>query len=555
MLHSFLGPAPRAKLNEQRKRRFDPSRSRTEGDDTVQFDLLKITPGTQFMLELSDRIKRAVEAKRQDNENWKHLDVVFSGPDVEGEAEHKLMDYMRAKPENLKWMKTHTHCFFGNDADLALLALVTHAERFDIVRKVTARHRLANSVGSSSTAIASTDAATSSSVATEAAAPAEDAEPTAPAEEAAGADETTEDQTTDAEAVEDAEEEKDAKPKDVFEKMPVTSLRGIMRSELQKRDELQKKMQSDPNILERAIDDFILLCLFIGNDFMPSVPKLEIKDDGLNALISVYKTFLLMRMKNPKVEPYIMGSKGQISWEALQQYFQFVYDTNKARFEETSKERNAALQALFGTISPSQEAIQSWCRDYLKTLQWVVNTYYRGCPSWSWCFPYASAPFIGDLLKFLPVLQRELKSNLPSLKFDLSQPLAPLQHLLAVIPPENHYLLPTCYAAFVSGHNSFWPSKENRTTAPLLTEEVVSEMIKKCAEEYDQKLTDGEKERNRRFGQVNWARLKAPPAAPPPSVARPPSSSSPRGGSRGGRGGVPSRGGSSARGSSRGRGR
>jgi 5'-3' exonuclease len=258
---TVVGPAPRAKLNEQRKRRFDPSRSRTEGNEAAQFDLLKITPGTQFMLELSDRIKKSVEAKRQEDENWKHLDVVFSGPDVEGEAEHKLMDYMRAKPDNLKWMKSHTHCFFGNDADLALLALVTHAERFDIVRKFTPRSRMYTSVAKDATATSTSDdaAALSSSTETPAAA-AEEAEPVAPETTGAegGNEEGNEEAPADGEGDEATEDKEDARPKYIFERMPVTSLRGIMAAEMGKRDDLQKKMQSDPNILERAIDDFIV---------------------------------------------------------------------------------------------------------------------------------------------------------------------------------------------------------------------------------------------------------------------------------------------------------
>ena len=44
--------------------------------------------------------------------------------------------------------------------------------------------------------------------------------------------------------------------------------------------------------LERVIDDFILLAVFVGNDFLPHLPDLHIHENGLERLFEVYKRVL-----------------------------------------------------------------------------------------------------------------------------------------------------------------------------------------------------------------------------------------------------------------------
>jgi len=115
----------------QNKRRDD------DDDDNISnsFHSNTITPGTPFFERCTEHLQHFIKRKLHADPRWKDLTIIFSGPNVPGEGEHKIMDFIRRQKKREDYNPNTRHCMFGQDGDLIMLGLATHEPHFALLRE------------------------------------------------------------------------------------------------------------------------------------------------------------------------------------------------------------------------------------------------------------------------------------------------------------------------------------------------------------------------------------------------------------------------------------
>lgn len=252
------GVAPRAKMNQQRARRFRTAldaetalekaiAAGTEIPKDDPFDSNCITPGTGFMARLTQQLKYFVAKKVSEDIDWQGPEIVLSGHEVPGEGEHKIMEYIRKAKSQPDYDPNIRHCLYGLDADLIMLGLLSHDPHFCLLREEVTFGR-----------------------------------------------------------------SREKKSKELehqnFYLMHLCIVREYLELEFQELKE--PGVLGFPFDMERVIDDFILMAFFVGNDFLPHLPHLHINEGALSLMFGIYKNVL------PKTNGYI-NEAGTINMERL----------------------------------------------------------------------------------------------------------------------------------------------------------------------------------------------------------------------------------------------
>jgi len=417
------GVAPRGKMEQQRVRRFRSVKEhemRTDilkkyNNDNHYFDSNCITPGTIFMKKLSNFLKQQLNNLHKEDK-YSHIDLYLDDTGIRGEGEHKILQHIK------KYTKDDINSVYGLDADLIMLSLVSGSKVY-LLREAVHFGKV----------------------------------------------------NMDELLFFDVESFSDELFKDIKAKIDENTY--SLDSNDDDDDSTTDTSSFDEIEKQRIINDYVCLCFFIGNDFVPGIVGIDINTGGINSLIDIYCNIFSIRRK------YLVDDNNDINFIFVRQILSFLYsnedkylrsyqkriDRGRPRMEY-SNNMERELQELnyypvFNKDNSVKLGFDDWqnlyykhyfkirnplknktfitdlCRNYIDGLQWNIKYYLEDCVSYSWFYRYRQAPLLKDLV--IHLIDRVYPT-----KFD-NREYTPLEQLSVVLPIASSHLWASEYQKLV----------------------------------------------------------------------------------------------------------
>lgn len=379
------GVAPRAKMNQQRERRYKSVFLSEKKWDTNQ-----ITPGTPFMCKLNQRL--SVLAK---NSNGK---IIVSDSTEHGEGEHKIMKMITENNDLSK-----IHCIYGLDADLIMLSLVNTKRKRILLFRDNSKFDEAHC--------------------------------------------------------------------NRFQYLSINLLSQFLVYDITSYTNF-----TDNEIVHNFsnfIVDYIFLCFMFGNDFLPHLSCLSIKNSGvdhmmraytntLNKINPMYLTSFLINYKNiTKYEDFSIKNIVNLSFlvEVLKQltvlkeihntrfldqlpekenvvFYKDNYVNENTNYledntkQKINKKKQVSVKQRYYTyyaLNVSDSVV-----NYLEGMMWVLGYYLNHThENWRWYYRYEVAPLLSDIIH---LLQIHGKYKISNIRINKTNPYTEQEQLLLVLP-------------------------------------------------------------------------------------------------------------------------
>lgn len=418
---SIDGPAPRAKMQQQRLRRYKSSyvnnkikeyRKQLNMDSVEIWDTNAITPGTKFMSKLNNYISAFLK-KVKETEELKNINIIFSDSNVPGEGEHKIIDYLRKNKNSLD--KEDSYAIYGLDADLIFLSLTTELDNFYLLRERVYFN------GKNNNNVVSKD-------------------------------------------FDDVE----------FNYLSLDMLKFYFQEEVK----FSTTMEYDTN---KLIRDFIFLCFLIGNDFLPNLGTITVHNKGIDKLLEIYYNLLVKNkyylIHNNKINlSFLIDIFQELSLKENEIYkddykvrrhrnFTISYENNSKLSEQENKlnEMIRSLDIVYkkqvdtirlgahgyeeryyehyfnlnsSNLKEYKKGIDELCALYIRGLYWNFEYYFKGSNDYEYYYPHVKAPLTSDLYEAL------VKLDDSTIEFSKNSPPKPITQLFMVLPPSSSNLVP-----------------------------------------------------------------------------------------------------------------
>tara|TARA_Y100000992_G_scaffold231744_1_gene162843 strand:- start:1376 stop:2935 length:1560 start_codon:yes stop_codon:yes gene_type:complete len=223
----------------------------------------------------------------------------------------------------------------------------------------------------------------------------------------------------------------------------------------------------DNDITNILINDYIFICFILGNDFMPHHPAINIRTNGIDILLDIYRKYF--SYNNSIIQ------NNQIQWKQIKKLFEILSKSEDFFLINEHNKRNKLENRFFPNdntenklnklnnlpsiqrekekyidplspfwesryyetlfdISYHNDRIKQICINYLEALEWNYNYYTSNCINWRWSYKYHYCPLFKDIIQYIPNYNISIVSK-DDRDFDS------IFQLCYVLPQESHYLL------------------------------------------------------------------------------------------------------------------
>lgn len=418
------GVAPVAKINQQRKRRY-----KSIIDNEIKYNIYD-------------------KYKKQCNRNWSNIvitpgtefmikldvqlskfsktnnKIIYSSFKDVGEGEHKILQYIK---NNIDKQTESTNVIYGLDADLIFLTFASDLNNLYLLREQSQLDKKFKQV-----------------------------------------------EVIDLDPI-----------KDVKEPLSYVSIDNTISTLNEYITEKLTMSVLGNNKLTNFKDDFIFLCYFLGNDFIPHIPSIDIKMDGLDILIDAYVhavertgCYLISDKNKLKINEttfklfmsYLVECEKDFFKITMPKYFskqktcRATNDLDRELWEienmielerylsvdkkeleldpfyltspqvELNKSKNKYYNHHFNIKLRDDKEIEKIVDSYYKILFWTMDYYFNKCKSWKTQYEYNHAPFITEIYKHIDKLNTYQFNDEPAITIS--------QQLISVIPSYYKSIIP-----------------------------------------------------------------------------------------------------------------
>jgi 5'-3' exonuclease len=227
--------------------------------------------------------------------------------------------------------------------------------------------------------------------------------------------------------------------------------------------------------------DYIFVCYFLGNDFLPHLPSIDIKVQGMEHLFDAYAVCVelfqtnLLTMVDGRVHICNLFLREFLKQIASKEadYFGRIHPehmrrSRRRRCDETEPHKIELWEIenmrninqvdpvrldrwdadpddakyryyhhYFKTDEHIDQTIDKVCHNYLEGLVWVARYYFEQCPSWRWQYNHTNAPFLSDLARYME--SRDIMVDFPIV---YREPVDIYTQLVGCVPCTHTHVLP-----------------------------------------------------------------------------------------------------------------